>query len=85
MHRLLHRLGELDARLLNPSATSGTEPTGSAWAPHVAALGGVVVLLAALLLQSHAVLQLVLVSGGLLLTAPWLQDRFDRISAWSRE
>lgn len=87
MLRLLHWLRDLDARLMN--VTSGrkadTEPAGSAWAPHVAALGGVVVLLAALLLQTHEVLQLVGVSVGLLLTAPWLQDGVDRVSAWSRE
>lgn len=87
MLRLLLWLRELDARLLMASAGSkaGPEPTGSAWAPHVAALGGVLVLLAALLLQSHEVLQLVVVSAGLLLTAPWLQDGLDRASAWSRE
>ena len=90
MLRLFEQLRELDARLVHRLTTRtprpAPEPTlDSGWAPHVAALGGVVILLAALLLSTHTVLQGVAMAVGLLMTAPYLQEGFDRVSARARE
>jgi hypothetical protein len=87
MLRLFEWLRRADARLLSLLAAMEppTKTETSPWSPHVAALGGVLVLLSGLLLQAHTHVQLALVATGMLLTAPFMQDTIDKARAWAEE
>jgi hypothetical protein len=84
--RLIDWLRRLDAAVLeawtSPPAPSTAE---TVWSSVVAAVGAAFVLVAALLLQSHAPAQLAAVAAGMLLTVPYLQCMIDKARATAEE
>lgn len=84
MLRLLEWLRHLDASLLAPAKTSET-PTVTTWGAVLAVMGGLVVMAASLTLASHAALQLLAITTGMVMTVPYLQDVFDKARASAQE
>jgi hypothetical protein len=82
---LFEWLRRLDARLLSAAPTSPAQPSAAEarWGAVLAVVGALMVLGAALLLPQQAGLQLGLVSLGLVMTVPYLQNRFDKVRATS--
>ncbi|HUR51420.1 MAG TPA: hypothetical protein VMZ11_04790 [Mycobacteriales bacterium] len=82
MLTFLEWLRRLDALVLSrPDASHARlEPRGH-WGAVLAVVGSLVVVGAALLLAAHVPVQLAVISAGLLLTVPYLQDGFDRAVA----
>jgi hypothetical protein len=83
MLRLLEWLRHLDASLLSPAPAH--RPPIAVWGAVLAVAGGLIVMAASLTLASHAVLQLLGVTAGMVMTVPYLQDVFDKARATAQE
>jgi hypothetical protein len=79
MGDLLELLRRVDAAVIGAFTAAGTSDEDQpVWGAVLAVIGGLVVLAGAVAFQTNAHAQLAVVCGGLLLTVPYLQSRFDR-------
>jgi hypothetical protein len=85
MPKLYQLLRRLDAALLSVGGPAEQDAHEAVWPAALAVLGALVVVAGAMLLGTHALLQLTAVAAGMLMTTPFLQDRWDKAAAAVRE